>query len=185
MKNTILNDIIKIDGLGSDIMYLTDLEIRKLTTEKGLIENFKEENLGCVAYDLTVEKIITNGEKESESYNVSPRETVFIATEENIKLPNDCIGIVNARNSSIRMGLDVCAPVYQPNHHTKLFIRVTNVSNNKILIRKGMSVSSIMFCKLNNVVEKPYNGTFTNEFNYTGVGKCHKTSTPMIIDKKE
>ncbi|MEE0700317.1 MAG: hypothetical protein U0M66_07035 [Bacilli bacterium] len=164
-------------------MYLTDIDIIEMVNNNGLIENFNKENLGCISYDLTVSKIIlpeTSGEQSS--YNLMPNETIFIASEENIKLPNNCLGIITLRNACIRMGLDIASPVYHPGHHTKIFTRITNISNGEITINSGMSIVSIMFCKLNKDVLTPYNGTYTNEFNYQGIGKFHKVDIPKTTN---
>lgn len=168
-------------------MYLSDKDIRQYLMTQNLIENFDSANLGSVSYDLRVEKIIKIDETQRElsTYILEPGETVFIASIENIKLPNNCFGIVVPRNSCIRMGLSIVAPVFHPGHHTKVFIRVTNISQNKISLKSNTSIASIMFYVLNQDVEHPYTGTFSNEFNYQGVGNFHSTSIPDIIDIKE
>lgn len=111
-------------------------------------------------------------------YTLAPNESVFIDTEESIQLPNDIVETVSIRNSAIRLGLSIEAPVYRPGHHTRLFIRVTNLSEGAITLSAGQS---ICFLLLNKLVDKvaPYQGTFTNEFDYKGLGDFHKTPIPQ------
>lgn len=161
-------------------MYLHDTEIREMVEQCQLIENFQEKNLGCIAYDLTVEKIYVDSKTVRRSYMLKPGEAVFIGPKENIRLPEDCLGIVIQRNSCIRQGLTVTAPVYQPGHHTKVFFRVQNISKHGIYLEKGKSVASIMFHRLSGNVEKPYTGTYSEEFDFKGVGDFHPVEIPEV-----
>lgn len=165
-------------------MYLHDTEIRQMVQEHQLIENFREENLGCIAYDLTVSKIYVD-EKRHRSYTLRPGEAAFIAPEENIHLPNDCFGVVIQRNSCIRAGLTVTAPVYQPGHHTKVFFRVQNISKKGIYLEMGKSIASIMFCRLSGNVGKPYSGVYAEEFDYSGIGDFHSVAVPEVEEIEE
>lgn len=166
-------------------MFLYDKEISELSGN--VIENFDPDNFGNISYDLRIEEIIkcSKDGKNVQSYMMEPGETVFVSSVENIKLPNDCLGIIIQRNSCIRMGLDVVGPVYQPGHYTKVFVRVTNQSQGKILLKQSKSIASIMFYRLNEEVNSPYQGIFVNEFDFKGVGKFHTTHIPEIIEINE
>ena len=103
-------------------MILEGKEIQKLssmtqTNQRPLIENMKSTHLGSVAYDLTVKNVCWVDEKgthQEESHILKRGESVFVSSEEILNIPNNMIGIIIPRNSSIRMGLDIAAPVYQP-----------------------------------------------------------------------
>lgn len=123
--------------------------------------------------------------EKKKAYLLKPGETVFLSSVENIRLPNDCMAIVNQRNSSIRQGLFVSAPVYHPGHHTKIFIRVTNISQDGCRLTAGGSIASIMFYALSRDVERPYAGTFSDEFNYRGIGDFHPVAIPDIVEMQE
>lgn len=168
-------------------MYLSDSEIRESATNRGLIEHCVPDNISSISYDLRIENIFSPDDKDKKhtSYILEPGETVFIASIENINLPHDCLGIIIQRNSCIRMGLSLASPVYQPGHHTKIFTRVTNISQNKIILRSGDSIASMMFYKLGQDVENPYDGPYVDEFDFRGVGGFHSTKIPDIIDIKE
>lgn len=152
-----------------------------------IIKNTIPENFQTLSYDLRIEKIIiVNGDskRELDKYQLSPGSIVFVSTIEDICLPNNVVGTVVQRNSIIRRGLSVNAPVYLPGHHTKLFLRVQNLTQDDIELKKGDSIASLMFDELTNEVE-PYKGKYTDEFNYIGVGDfASDIPRPVLIDKK-
>ena len=126
-------------------MTLVDSEINQLI-DKGILKNAKNKP-GSISYDLTVKEIIpTNTSKQRGSlFQLNPQDVVFIACEEDIYLTNNLIAFVEQRNSRIRQGLVIDAPVYQPGHATKVFFRVRNISSDRITIKQGDSIASIRF----------------------------------------
>ncbi len=155
-------------------MYIVDKQIKKMC-ESGLLiaENYNPENVGAVSYDLTVRNIYVENTKKI-SYDLEPGKTIFIGTEETLKIPENMIGIVKERNSIMREGLFVSAPNYQPGICSKCFIRVTNISENIIKIEKGKKIAQIMFDTLSDVPDIPYNkqanASFNDEYEYLGKG---------------
>ena len=155
-------------------MYIVDKQIKKMC-ESGLLiaENYNPENVGAVSYDLTVKNIYVENTKKI-SYDLEPGKTIFIGTEETLKIPENMIGIVKERNSIMREGLFVSAPNYQPGICSKCFIRVTNISENIIKIEKGKKIAQIMFDTLSDVPDIPYNkqanASFNDEYEYLGKG---------------
>lgn len=155
-------------------MYIVDKQIKKMC-ESGLLiaENYNPENVGAVSYDLTVKNIYVENTKKI-SYDLEPGKTIFIGTEETLKIPENMIGIVKERNSIMREGLFVSAPNYQPGICSKCFIRVTNISEHIIIIKKGKKIAQIMFDTLSDVPDIPYNkqanASFNDEYEYLGKG---------------
>lgn len=145
-----------------------------------------------VAYDFLIDKILPLGPNNGEpvanklEYDLKPNETVFISSKETLRLPADFFATVIPRNSCIRQGLDIAAPVYQPGHESKFFIRVRNISDGIITLKQNSSVASVMLYKLDSKVEKPYNGIYSNEFDYQGVGHFHPIPVPSTkrLEKK-
>lgn len=148
-------------------------EVMRTIQNMDIIENAEPTNFGKISYDLRVDKIIVDpkgvDKKELNSFILAPGGTVFVSTVENLKMPLDMIGVVVQRNSVIRSGLSIDAPIYQPGHHTKVFLRVTNISDDDINIQYHQEIASVMFSKLSEAVE-PYDGKFVDEFDYIGVG---------------
>ena len=170
-------------------MFLTREQIQERIdrSEHPIIENLEPENLGKFSYDLRVEKIIIpseEGQDPKDHHTLAPGCTVFVSTIENLRMPNDLIGIVTQKNSVIRRGLQIDAPIYHPGHHTKIFLRVTNISQDDIVINHNSQIASIMFGSLGNEVE-PYDGHFVDEFDYRGVANYpHEIPQASKVDKK-
>ncbi len=171
-------------------MYLTIKNLQeRISSGEEIIQNADADNFGEVGYDVRIEKIIIvsgdelENKEECNKYDLPAGDTVFVSTMEDLKMPLDLVGIVVQRNSIIRQGLKVDAPVYQPGHHTKMFLRVTNISKNDIELKTSQSIASIMFEELSGDV-KPYVGTYVNEFDYKGVGDFTK-NIPKAVKLNE
>ena len=164
-------------------MYLSGKTLKNEIVNNSVIDGFCDKNFGISSYDLRIQKIIkSKTHEELDKYELKSGEVVFISTIENIDLPDDMIAMITPRNSCIRMGLDIAAPVYQPGHHTKIFVRVENMSDNEIMLSAEDSICSCMFYQLKEKVDKPYNGTFSREFNYTDSGEFHDIKIPKAIE---
>lgn len=150
-------------------MILVDKEIKDYVSKGELIvDGYQKNNVSNTSYDLTVASIYAD-EKTSQ-YDLTPGETVYIKTKEELKIPNDFVAFVREKNSMMRLGLQVDAPYYQPGHKTYAFLRVRNISKNVITIAGGQKIAQILFVKLDEEPEHPYDGTFQNETTYSGLG---------------
>lgn len=148
-------------------MVLTDKELK--VQGMALIAPFDANNLSPIGYDLTVDDYSNEPGKTVKSINLAPGASVFVRSKEKIMLPNDMMATVSLRNSRIRQGLDLTAPVYQPGHETRVFFRVTNVSPQSITLDGSKGIATITFEKLDSEVERKYNGSFQNEFDFSGM----------------
>ena len=92
------------------------------------------------------------------------------STTEIIHLPGTLVARVMLRNSRIRQGLSLDTPLYFPGHSTRVFFRVTNVSQGAIALDCVCGIAQLVFERVEGEVEHPYNGAFTDEFDYRGVG---------------
>jgi deoxycytidine triphosphate deaminase len=149
-------------------MYLVDSQIKELA-DKGKIKNISKDEIDSVSFDLHISNIISNEDMEI-TKELSPGETVIVECEEIIELDNDLVAIVIQKNSRLRSGLVINAPVYRPGHNTKIYISVTNASAKIIEIVSGQSIAAMMIEKLETTPDKPYSGTFQNEIQYKGLG---------------
>lgn len=168
-------------------MILVDKNIRKKVEQENLIsENYNENNLNCVSYDLTVDKILAKNSKGIDNYNLKPNETIFVKTKEKINMPYNLIGIVSEKNSRMRQGLRVDAPRYHPGHSTFIFLRVQNISGNIISIERNTKIAQIMFETLSEepdiTYDKQQNASFNNEQEYVGFGNYETEYSKQIKD---
>lgn len=150
-------------------------------SRNGLISNFQEEHLHNVAYDLRIQNLHWVGEapQDEKRHILKPGDSVFVSTIEDIDLPSDLVGFIIPRNSSIHMGLDIVGSVYQPGHHTRIFVRVTNIADKDIILQEDMSIFSIMFYQLNQDVTHTYNGVYKKQFDFYNVTGIHSIKTAI------
>lgn len=160
-------------------MFLQAEEIKNKADKENLLSNFMPEACADVAYDLHIKDIITtNDQAKHSSYDLAPGATVFVASNEVVNMPDDLLGHIIIRNSAVRLGLDIAAPVYRPGHKTRIFIRVTNFSQKAVALEAGKSIASIMFYRLEKNVSTPYAGAYADEFDFKKeLGIFHKVPT--------
>lgn len=148
-------------------MVYTDKMIKDLISEN-VITNADESCITNIAYDLRTYKFYS-GNSDKDECSLAPMESIFVGSTEQIHLRNDMIAKVYLRNKRIRQGLALDAPVYQPGHETRVFFRITNISDKNINLSNKDGLASIMFEKLPEEVEKPYGGKSQTEFNFRGI----------------
>lgn len=151
-------------------MILVDKEIQKSVAENQLIENFDPENFTNIGYDLVADIFTVAKDAEQTNVTLEPGESTFVRSKEKVKLPVQLAARVVLRNSRIRQGLSLEAPLYQPGHETHVFFRITNVSQRAITLEQGDKIATIVFEELHDVPDHPYSGGFQEEVNYRGMG---------------
>ena len=138
-------------------MILVDKEIIELVKEKEIITNFKEEQLGAISYDVTLDKFIINKEEIDKNEDLLPASKfIYIKTNEGLNMPNHLTSKVIEKNSLMRMGLKVDGPLYQPGHKTNIFLRIQNINEEDILLKKDMKIAQLIFLKLNQIPDNTY-----------------------------
>ena len=151
-------------------MFLSDSKMASLGA--GLIEPFRTEHVGPVSYDLTAKtfcRMVDGKASEVEHVTLKPLESIFVSCEEIIHVPANMAGIINIRNSKLRQGLSVESPIYFPGHQTRVFFRLTNISNASIDLAAGDSYAAIFFSTVDGEVQSLYHGTFADEFDFRGM----------------
>ena len=139
----------------------------------GVLENGQDENAGPVSYDLTTQNFFTSKESYRQAlttYMLNPGDSVFVASVEIINLPDDLACSVLVKNSRLREGLRLDAPLYFPGHRTRVFFRITNVSGDSITLDTGKGIAQLAFEKLDRPTDKPYVGAFSDESAFKGLG---------------
>lgn len=166
-------------------MVIVDHEIADRVERDKLIDSFDASCLTNVGYDLRAKKFYVS-DKAEERVVLQPNESAFVESVEVVSMPTDMIGRIALKNSRIRLGLSLDAPVYQPGHKTRIYFRLTNVSGDSIELDVGEKYATIMFDKLSAVPDKPYTGAFSDEFQYKGLGDYKNVYKKQIreIEKK-
>ena len=161
-------------------MPLSDNRMKSICPD--IISPYKESNVSNICYDLTTNAFCISPGNEQKEIELNPGDSVFVQTEECIKLPNDITAEVHLRNRRIRQGLSLDAPVYQPGHYTRVFFRVTNVSRQQIHLDSETGLASLMFEPITGHVDHPYDGGFQDEIDYRGLGKYSSELSKDIRD---
>lgn len=167
------------------LMVLADSGIKELIDNK-VLDDANPDNIGPVSYDLTTASFYTR-DGLSSAVALKPGESVFVSTRESIHLPNNLTARVLLRNSRIRQGLALASPLYFPGHETVVYFRVTNVSADEITLDTAKGIAQIVFERVDGAVEQPYEGAFSNEFDYRGLGGYEDIYAADIkaLEKKE
>lgn len=138
------------------------------------------ENVTCIGYDLVSECFYKNSDNEQMIFSLMPGDSVFVKSKETIEFDNRTVGVVSLKNSRIRMGLSLESPVYQPGHHTKIVIRLTNLTDKEITLMAGEKYAMLMFYQLATEPDKPYQGTFQKEQGFTGMAEYQSKYASQI-----
>ena len=150
-------------------MVIVDHEIVDRVNRDGLIDSFDNSCLTNIGYDLRAKRFYF-ADKAEERITLQPNESAFVESVEIVNMPTDMLGRIALKNSRIRQGLSLDAPVYQPGHKTRIYFRLTNVSADSITLESGDRYATILFDQLSAIPDHPYAGAFSDEFQYKGLG---------------
>ncbi|MCD8334701.1 MAG: hypothetical protein LUC35_05040 [Clostridiales bacterium] len=151
-------------------MILVDRQINELLASGStFLQNYKPGNVQNIAYDLRTRAYYAK-DRAMKSCELVPGASVYVESMEIIELPANLVGRVLLRNSRIRQGLQLAAPLYQPGHKTRVYFRITNISNSKITLGPEEELASIQFERLDEAPEQLYHGTFQDEMDFRSLG---------------
>lgn len=141
---------------------LVDKEIEGLIVNK-ILQRSNINNILSIGYDLRTKAYYNANKEYYEKTILQPGESIFVECQEYVSLPSNMIAQIQLRNSRIRQGLSLDAPIYQPGHRTLIYYRVTNISKSTITLSTEDGTAYIMFYDLDNIPSNTYNGAFQNE----------------------
>lgn len=152
-------------------MILPDSEINKRISNSELLINENGSAISFqiaqnISYDLSTKKFYSKEQDSKEgtdTFELRPLDSVFVASLERINLPNDVVAEVKLKYSLMTDGLMLDAPLYQPGHNgSNIFFRLTNISNKDIELEREKKYAYIVFHQVAGNVDKPYDGKFCN-----------------------
>lgn len=146
------------------------------------IKNGSIDSVTNIGYDLTCNVFHKSVGDHVEHCALLPGESVFVESKEILQFDKQTIGIVQLKNSRIRMGLSLDAPIYQPGHITPIIFRLTNLTNQEIELRQGDKCAMLLFAQLEHDPEHTYKGTFQEEFSFSGMGDYTAAYSQQIKD---
>lgn len=165
-------------------MLLIDKKLSKQGAS--MIKPFHEDQVTNIGYDLRTDCFFLDKSTSKGEVDLAPGDTVFVRAEEELELPDNMAAAVQLRNSRIRQGLSLTAPIYQPGHKSKVFFRVTNATRQMIHLDAKQGIGYLVFLPLEESVEKPYNGAFQNEDAFVGMSTYQSTLADDVseLEKK-
>lgn len=78
-----------------------------------MLKNAKTSHIGPASYDLQTQSFYRDGES-SRTVVLNPGDSVFVSSVENVYLTDDIAARVLIKNSRLRQGLALDAPLYSP-----------------------------------------------------------------------
>lgn len=144
------------------MILLTDTEVYDLIN-KGIIEKADPQRVLCIGYDLKPQAYYNISKEYYEKITLDPGDSIFVECQEFVSMPKNMIAKIQLRNSRIRQGLSLDAPIYQPGHKTLIYYRITNISKSVITLSTDDGTAYILFYYLDNVPAHTYDGAFQNE----------------------
>lgn len=149
------------------------------------IKNGSMDCITNIGYDLRAGKLYKEPGNAKDFCVLKPGEFVFVESKEHVFFNKNTIGVVSLKNSRIRMGLALDAPVYQPGHKTPVYFRLTNITNNELTISTGEKYAMLMLYNLNKAPEHPYDGPFQQESDFNGMGIYNSLYANQVKEVEE
>ena len=137
---------------------LNDEEIKRYCKEYQLIKPYDKKRIKYASYDLSIgeEYRITSEEKvreigENGVIEIPPNDLCYILTDEILNIPADMCAFIFPRQTRVLEGvLMYPQPPIDPGFKGKLYVLLHNLSNQKIRMRSGEHLATIVFLKLVN-----------------------------------
>ncbi len=168
-------------------MILSDKSIRELREKEELvIEPFDEVQVQPASVDLrlgnsflkineNLTEIMTLNDKleyislEKDEIVIPPHSFLLATTREHVELPNDLTAFVEGRSSIGRMGLFIQnAGWVDPGFAGQITLELYNANRLPIKLIAGRRICQLVFARMDNRADIPYNGKYMNQKNAVG-----------------
>lgn len=126
------------------------------------LDNKKSMSFGLsqCGYDIRIDQMICLGPSGLSDTGISMR---LASSLEKFNIPNDVMGVVYDKSSWARRGLSVFCTVIEPGWRGFLTLELKNMSNDPIVIPEGCPIAQVVFHRLDQECEKPYNGKYQDQ----------------------
>lgn len=144
-------------------MVLSDSTIKEMGDS--LVSPFKIENVSASSIDLTLadDFIDNKGIRHHlsdgcKSFPILANEFWLMSTNETVKVPKDCVGIVKGKSSLARKGIMIeCAGVCDAGWDGQVTLEVKNLNPDvDVSLTPGQKICQIVFVKMDKLAEVPY-----------------------------
>lgn len=117
------------------------------------VHNGMTYGLGPAGYDVRI----------AETLVLLPGEFMLASTIERFDMPNDILAVVHDKSSWARRGLTVQNTIIEPGWRGFLTLELTNHSDSVIYIDEGSPIAQIIFHRLEEPTEIPYQGRYQDQ----------------------
>lgn len=101
--------------------------------------------------------------KSIDSLVIKAHEQVLLSTLEYIKVPDDVAGFVELRSTWARHGLSLPPTIIDAGFEGNITLEVMNNAPYDIMLKPSTPFAHIIFNKLSNRADVPYNGTYSGQ----------------------
>jgi len=113
---------------------------------------------------ITLDSEIKYREIVGDSITIPPHTFLLATTKEYIKLPNNLTAFVEGRSSIGRIGLFIQnAGWVDPGFEGKITLELYNANSLPIKLQKDRRICQLVFCKMDQTADKPYNGKYQGQ----------------------
>ena len=118
---------------------------------------------------ITLEKEIRYKTITTDTYLIMPGQFVLATTMEYFELPDDLTAFVEGRSSLGRMGLFIQnAGWVDPGFKGEITLELFNANRCAIELQSGRRVGQLVFAKMDDKAQNPYNGKYQGQKGATG-----------------
>lgn len=117
------------------------------------VHNGMTYGLGPAGYDVRI----------AETLILLPGKFMLASTIERFDMPNDVLAVVHDKSSWARRGLTVQNTIIEPGWRGFLTLELTNHSDSVIYIDEGSPIAQIIFHRLEEPTEIPYQGRYQDQ----------------------
>jgi dCTP deaminase len=148
----------------------------------------EENQMGIIRLDEEIKyREITN-----DTITIPPHSFLLATTQEYIKLPDDLTAFVEGRSSIGRIGLFIQnAGWVDPGFEGRITLELYNASSLPIELQAGKRICQLVFCKMDQKAEVPYDGKYQGQGKtvgsrvYKDTDRVHIGVDQKIITKNE
>ncbi len=126
---------------------------------------------------ITLDSEIKYREIESDTITIPPHTFLLATTQEYIELPDNLTSFVEGRSSIGRIGLFIQnAGWVDPGFKGRITLELYNASSLPIKLEAGQRICQLVFCKMDQKADNPYNGKYQGQ---------HKTVGSRVFQDKD
>lgn len=118
---------------------------------------------------ITLDSEIKYREIENDTITIPPHTFLLATTQEYIELPDNLTSFVEGRSSIGRIGLFIQnAGWVDPGFKGRITLELYNASSLPIKLEAGKRICQLVFCKMDQKADNPYNGKYQGQHKTVG-----------------